>query len=320
MNGDGRTVLLVGGGRWGRVHASNLSALLTPDDLVLWVTRHNQGAASDVVNRLPNGPRFTLLGRLEEALVLSPRAALVVTAPDSHFAVANSCLRQGIPCLVEKPLAFRGAEALSLVDLATNNGLVLAVGLHLLSATYLRQFRCQVSGRELAQIGIRWFDPAHEVRYGARKAADKRTPIIHDVYPHIWSIVRALTGCDRQVVESASQPRQDWFSFQSSASGVTVTAHCGRQAEARERKVELVFRDGGAASLDFTEEPGHATLDYAPLPPDPRWGIEPRPVMAEVRDFLAQSSSPFPDRTWPHFAENCIDSVTGAEALDLLLR
>lgn len=319
MSADGRTVLLVGGGRWGRVHASNLCALLTSGDTVLWVTQHNQSAASEVVSRFPDGPRFRLFNRLEEALGLRPRAALVVTAPDSHVAVADSCLRQGIPCLVEKPLAFTRAEALSLAELAANNGLVLAVGLHLLSATYLCHFKNQLSGRELSQISIRWFDPAHEMRHGERKAADKRTPIVHDIYPHIWSIVRVLTGCDRQVIEDASRTQHS-FSFRSSALGVGVLAHCDRQAEARERKIDLAFRDGGTASLDFTEEPGQGRLDKAPLPPDPRWGIEPRPVMAEVRDFLAQISSRSPDRTWPHLAEDCVDSVIGAEALDLLLQ
>jgi predicted dehydrogenase len=319
MSGDGRTVLLIGGGRWGRVHASNLSALLNPNDQVLWVTEHNQGAASELMSRFSNGPRFRLLGRLEETVALCPDAALVVTAADNHAVVADACLCRGIHCLVEKPLAFSRAEALSLVEIAKSNRLVLAVGLHLLSATYLRHFKNKLLAREVSEVAVRWFDPAQEVRHGERKTADNRTSIVDDVYPHIWSIVRVLTGCDQQVIDSAWQPRQGWFSFQSSASGVTVTAHCGRQAEARERKIDLVFRDGGAASLDFTEEPGHATLDDALLPPDPRWGVEPRPVMTEVRDFLAQSSAPLPDTTWPHLAENCIDSVTGAEALDLLL-
>jgi hypothetical protein len=37
--------------------------------------------------------------------------------------------------------------------------------------------------------------------------------------------------------------------------------------------------------------------------------------MSEVRDFLAQLSSPARDPQWPHLAANCLDSVAGAEAL-----
>ena len=307
----------MGGGRWGRVHASNLCSLLTPNDQVLWVTQHNQSAASDLVGRFPNGPRFKLLRSLESALPLRPDAALVVTSPNSHVAIAGTCLRHGIPCFVEKPLAFKRVEALTLIEIGRNNGLVLAVGLHLLSASYLHHFKGQISGREITRIVIRWFDPAYEVRYGESKRGDDTTPIFHDLYPHIWSIVRVLTGCDRQVINSASKC-QHCLSFQSSVLDVAVAAQCGRCAEARERKIDLVFRDGGSASLDFTEEPGRAMLDHAPLSRDPCWGREPRPVMAEVRDFLKQTCLPLRDQAWPHLAENCIDSVVGAEALDLL--
>jgi predicted dehydrogenase len=290
--------------------------MLTVNDTVLWVTQYNQNAASHVMGRFSDGPRYKLSSRLEEALVSSAGVALVVTAPDTHFAVADACLRSGISCLVEKPLAFRADEALSLIEVAANKKLVLAAGLHLLSASYLLHFKSQVSGRELSKIDVRWFDPAHEIRHGVQKATDDRTPIAHDIYPHIWSIVRVLTGCDRQVVVNVWKEQRDSLSFESSAQEVPVVGHCGRRAKARERKVEVFFRDGGAASLDFTEEPGHGSLDGMPLLPDPRWGTTPRPVMAEVQDFLNLTSSQFCDPAWPHLARNCFDSVVGAEALD----
>jgi predicted dehydrogenase len=311
------TVLLVGGGRWGRVHAANLSELLTSNDRVLWVTRHNQTAAAELVKSLSRGPRFDLSRSLQEALDLRPDAALIVTSPDSHVAMAEACLSAGTPSFVEKPLACRREGALKLIEIAERNKVLLAAGLHLLSASYLHHFKQQISGRELLRIGIRWFDPAHEIRYGESKRADETTPIVHDLYPHIWAIVRVLTGCDRQIISAASKQRND-LSFQCSAFEVVVDARCGRCAALRERKIEVDFRDGGSASLDFTEEPGQILLDGAPGPSDPNWGKEPRPVMAEVRDFLKRRSQPSGDKTWPHLAENCIDSVTGAEAVDLI--
>jgi predicted dehydrogenase len=319
MNSYKRTVLLVGGGRWGRVHASNLFSLLAPNDEILWVSRHNHVAAVDFVRPFQNGPSFNLLTGLGEALLLRPDAAVIVSAPDSHVAMASACLHHGIPCFVEKPLAFRGAEARTLIEIAANKGLVLAVGLHLLSATYLRHFKSQISIRELSRIEIQWFDPAHEVRHGERKRSDGKIPIVHDLYPHVWSIVRVLTDCDRQIIVSAAKQLQHRLSFHSSAFDVMVAAQCDRRADARARKVDLAFRDGGSASLDFTEEPGYAMLDHVPLARDSSWGKEPRPVMAEVRDFLDQISLQSYDKTWPHLAENCIDSVIGAEALDSLL-
>ncbi|SHL53103.1 Predicted dehydrogenase [Bradyrhizobium lablabi] len=320
MTRDGRTIALVGGGRWGRVHASNLVQLLTSRDRVLWVSQHNQDVLrKNIAQFSGDGPKFELLTRLDEALVERPAAALIVTAPDAHVAAADACLRQGIHTFVEKPLAFRLSDALSLVDAAARADLILALGVHLLSASYLRHFKSHLATRRIAAMSIRWFDPVHEMRYGETKRADYFTPLAHDLYPHLWSIVRVLAGTGVQIITSASKQPDGSISFESSAGAVKIDAQCGRGTGVRERCVRVVFEDGGTAGIDFTEEPGTATLGDAALPPDPLWGKTPRPAMAEVRDFLAQVSSPLRDREWLHLAANCLDSVTGAEALSARL-
>jgi predicted dehydrogenase len=316
MNHDRRIVALVGGGRWGRVHASNLAQLLTPRDRVLWVSRHNQVILRDVVQNLPNGPQFELMTRLEDALVAGPETALVVTPPNTHVAVADACLRGGVHTFVEKPLAFKASEARSLIDIAAKSNLVLAVGLHLLSASYLHHFKSQLLARRIIRISIRWFDAGNETRYGEAKQLDDTTPIVHDVYPHVWSIVRVLTGSGEHKANVVSARADQSVSFELIAGSAKIEAHCGRRAEIRERKIDVVFSDGSSASFDFTHEPGKGILDGASLPSDPAWGTTPRPVMAEVREFLEQVFSASRNREWPHLASNCIDSVVGAEVLN----
>jgi predicted dehydrogenase len=299
------------------VHASNLAGLLTSRDRVLWVSRYNQDALRQIIAQFSeNSAKFELLTNLDDVLAERPAAALIITAPGTHVAIASACLRQGIHTFVEKPLAFKAGDAQSLIDTATKAQLVFAVGAHLLSASYLRHFKMQFAMRDIARISIRWFDPAHEVRYGESKRADDSTPLAHDIYPHIWSIVRVLTGGMQQNITSASKHTDGSISFQSSAGAVKIDARFGRFAGARERKINLVFQDGEKAGLDFTREPGEAMLGGAALPPDPLWGKTPRPAMAEVADFLTQISLPVRDLEWPHRAANCLDSVIGAETLD----
>ena len=316
MSHGGRTIALVGGGRWGRVHASNLSQLLTPRDRVAWVSRYNQDILRDAILKFPaSGPAFDLSNSIDDILAAQPTVALVVTSPHTHVEVTESCLRAGANVFVEKPLAFRAVEARSLIDTAQDRNLLLGVGLHLLSATYLHHFKNQIARRSIAKIALRWFDPSHEIRHGESKHANDSTPLAHDLYPHIWSIVRVLTGCAVQTIGGASKQADGSISFESSAGAVKIEARCGRYASARERKIDLIFEDGGIASLDFSQEPGKAVLENVPLPPDPLWGKSPRPVMAEVQEFLKQASSPVRDPAWPYLAANCIDSVAGAEVL-----
>jgi predicted dehydrogenase len=318
---DRQAIALVGGGRWGRVHASNLALLLTSSDRVLWVSQRSQGAVRKAIAQFSeSGPKFELMTRHDDALAERPKAALIVTAPGTHVAVAESCLRLGIHTFVEKPLAFKSGDAQSLIEAAAKSDVVLAVGVHLLSASYLHHFKEQLASRVIARISIRWFDPVHEIRHGEDKRASVSVPLAHDIYPHLWSIVRVLTGNTLQIITRASKQFDGSIMFESSAGSVKIDAQCGRNAGARERKINLVFQNGEVASLDFTHEPGTAWLGSAMLPTDPQWGKTPRPVMAEVQAFLMQISSPIRDPQWSHLAANCFDSVIGAEALDAILR
>lgn len=284
---------------------------------MFWVSRHNQDALRNTIAQFPeSAPKFELLTSLDDVLIERPAAALIVTAPNTHVAIADACLRQGVHTFVEKPLAFESSDAQSLINTAAKAKLVLALGVHLLSASYLRHLKSELAERVIMRISIRWFDPAHELRHGESKRADDSTPLAHDIYPHIWSIVRVLTGGGEQTIAVALKRTDGSISFESSAGPVKIDAQFGRYAVARERKINLVFQDGGTASLDFTQEPGEAMLGDAVLPPDPLWGKTPRPAMAEVADFLTQISSPVRDPEWPHLAANCLDSVIGAEALD----
>jgi len=106
------------------------------------------------------------------------------------------------------------------------------------------------------------------------------------------------------------------ISIKSLAGDVSVAADCNRSAKARERSIEITFPDGRMAALDFTQEPGVSTLDGAPLEPDPSWSTGLTPVMAEIREFFTQIALPARNANWAPLAENCLDSVTGAEILN----
>jgi len=317
VRSDRKIVALFGGGRWGRAHASNLSRLLTVHDRVIWVSQHNQSILRSTIAKFSkDGPQFDLRTSLDDGFREHPATALVITAPGNHYAIAQACLRRGVHTFVEKPLSFQTSEARSLIDIATRNNLILAVGLHLLSASYLRHFRSQLVKRAISHIAIRWSDADDEYRYGETKLVDRSTSIIHDVYPHIWSIVRSLTDCTQQKIKNVSMRESGAISIETQAGGVIVEAQCCRGAKARERKIAIRFLDDGSATLDFTQEPGIATLDGILLPSDPLWGTGLTPVMAEVKEFLNQVSLRSRDPEWGPLAENCLDSVAGAEILN----
>ena len=114
-------VLLVGLGRWGEKHARVLreigatvwAADVSPERRQ-WAIAHGVEPAHAVEDYR------SVLDRVE--------AVDVVTPADSHLAIAETCLRAGKPCFVEKPLTLTAAEGRQLVATVRETGRVVQVG------------------------------------------------------------------------------------------------------------------------------------------------------------------------------------------------
>lgn len=311
--GDPRTLLLVGGGRWGRVHASNLIKLLGTGDRLIWASTHNAAALAENIAALqPDGPQVVVMD-LAQALEAGASAAIVVTAAETHKAVATACLERGMHVFVEKPLALTADDARAVIALAAERKRVLAIGLHLLSTSYLLRFADFVHGRKIARITISWFDPAEEVRYGEIKRTDPTHSKAHDLYPHVWAVLTALTGKRRHDVGNVAWMPGGIVEFETRSGTVPALTQLSRRADRRARIVSVQLEDGASAVLDFSHEPGTITLNGVTQNADPSWGQGGTPLMVEVRAFLdaAEGKGACPQR-----ADECLGSVVGAEMLE----
>jgi predicted dehydrogenase len=310
-----RSVLLIGGGRWGRVHAGILCKLLPASARILWVSEHNlPQLARHVAEQDLETPQISLLSSLEPALAQKPDAALIVTAAFTHVAFARATLEKGIPTFVEKPLALDERDAQELVELAARAGVVFGVGLHLFLASYLHYFHLLWRVRPVVSCQLTWFDVENEIRYGEMKKADIWTNKVHDVFPHLWTILRVFFPCVRPAVRNAAIGPLGAIALTLDAGAVAIQAELGRRAPARARRIALRFADGGNALLDYTCEPGTIEVDGKAVTPDPAWAKGQSPLMAEIAAFFRACAHPEDAARWPCRAANVLDSVTGALA------
>ncbi|MFD4906660.1 Gfo/Idh/MocA family protein [Kitasatospora purpeofusca] len=107
-------------GRWVRSLLADgrieIAALIDPD----------QQAARALADRYELSPVFATT--LDETLTLAPVDVVVnLTPPDRHYHVSREALAHGLHVLTEKPLALSLPDALDLVHLARERGLLLAV-------------------------------------------------------------------------------------------------------------------------------------------------------------------------------------------------
>ena len=114
-------ILLVGLGRWGEKHVRVLREL----GAELWVadvsTERRAWAVARGVDASRAVPDF-------RDAIDAVEAVDVATPADSHLTIAEACLKVGLHCFVEKPLAMSAAEGRQLAAMAADMGRVLQVG------------------------------------------------------------------------------------------------------------------------------------------------------------------------------------------------
>ena len=312
---SGLTVALIGGGRWGRTHGSILAQLSDRVGRVLWVSRHEREAVDTFLGNLPGArDRFTLIESLEAALALRPDAAIVVTRASDHAEMAGTLLGASVPTLVEKPLALSVGSARGLVELAAVRGVPLFIGLHLLTAPFLRHFLALSAGRALAAVELEWLDPEQEIRHGVDKSANLTTHKVDEIVPHLWSMLHLVDDCETLQANKVQPLERGAVEVEVGMGGARATLRFGRRAPERRRWMRLEFRDGGSAELDFTTEPGLIILDgvqQASFEAHGKFG----PLAVELAGFLDAARLRSDLSSFPQSASRCIGSVELAEAV-----
>lgn len=114
---------VIGVGRIGTMHATNLAALPVVDQVLLYDPV--PGRADQAAVAL--GPRTAPAGDLDE-LLASCDGALVATPTTTHPELLRRCLAARVPTLCEKPIAGDPAELTSLVSEVDSSGVPVLVG------------------------------------------------------------------------------------------------------------------------------------------------------------------------------------------------
>jgi len=123
------------------------------------------------------------------------KAVAIATPAESHYAVADACLRAGKHVLVEKPIATTSKDAENLVSIAEMAGRILMVGhIFLYDSTVSRLIQVVQAG-EAGQIRY-----VHGVRTSMGGTARLDTNVIWDAFVHDAYVLPALFGCAPQRV------------------------------------------------------------------------------------------------------------------------
>jgi len=112
---------VIGVGHLGRLHVQNYKSI--PEAEIVGIYDIDFERAQQVAEEFQTRAFDSL-----EPLLEKIEAASIVVSTTNHFEIAQTCLKQGIHCLVEKPITSTLAEADELIQLSQQKKLTLQVG------------------------------------------------------------------------------------------------------------------------------------------------------------------------------------------------
>ncbi|HEY7705701.1 MAG TPA: Gfo/Idh/MocA family oxidoreductase [Gaiellaceae bacterium] len=173
-------VAVVGLGYWGPNLVRNLHEVEGANPALVCDLRQE---ALEAIHRRYPAVRTTM--RFEDVLADPEIHAIAIATPvSSHFELAARALERGKHVFVEKPLTASSDEALELIELAEENGLVLMPGHTFLYSPPVNRIRSMIASGELGEI---YFISTSRVNLGLHQSD---VSVAWDLGPHDFSILR----------------------------------------------------------------------------------------------------------------------------------
>lgn len=304
---------LFGGGRWSQVLLGEILDLLPLDQRLVWVSGTDPSDRHSFLERKGFAQRVLVATEFREAFNLQPQAVVIATDPLRHPGLCMAALDAGAHVLIEKPIALSVQAAKQLCQHAKRCDRVLFTDLVFRTAPFLKLFAQQFPSTP-EKIRLDWLDPAKETRHQTKKTPRLGTPLIWDVYPHVWSIAKALGAAGDGSVSFVRTQTDGGLALSVMFEGTELHARLGRRATRRIRSVAVSSGKFNEVALDFAHEPGiiHRHQEGSIPLPSPRA----RPLATVLSAFLYAARNGVTRH--PLSASMAMGAIVGAETAQTL--
>ncbi|MDX2174914.1 MAG: Gfo/Idh/MocA family oxidoreductase [Candidatus Sumerlaeia bacterium] len=301
---------VIGVGHLGQHHARNYAQ--NPRADLLYVCDSNKAQAEKIGkawNAIPITDPAELVGKVDAVSIATPTV--------THFDIGELMLKNGIHCLIEKPVCDNVVEAAKLAVTAARNSLILQVG-------HIEHFNMAVQ-RFMEILTTPRFIECH--RIGPFNPRVKDVGVVMDLMIHDIDIILRIVQSEIKSIEAVGIPivteREDIANARIVfESGCIANITVSRVTPKPLRKLR-VFQDDAYVSLDYAKQAMEVyrrvpNPDYE-RPGDARFLIESKklrikreePLMLEIDHFLDCVQRGRTPRT---------DGTQAMEALDVVIR
>jgi predicted dehydrogenase len=303
---------IIGGGRWGQVMLSVVATMYAPFDRTVIVSHANamevrrKIADLNLMSRIP----IEILPTIEDLFAkYEVKAAVIVNSAGQHFATARQLINRGVNVLIEKPIVPSIEQMQILIKEAKHHHVSLVPGLSYRFCSYIKNFSHEAAKKGIPQqFHLKWCDAKDEIRYGQVKRHDISIGIVHDVMPHIWTILSVIFQHPTVNIHTCLQDNN--------SAALTLSINCiegqvllERNGSRRERYLALQF-DSDKLVLDFSIEPGVMVVDSKQMSADQLWEQKPGPLARQLEYFFSVIAK---GKSTQEDLQCCLDSVACTE-------
>lgn len=189
---DGRSICVVGGGRWGANHIRTLEEL----GMLGGFVEPDADRRAALAARHPGAAAFA---RIEDAVQRPFDGFVIATPAQTHVELARFVIERGRHVLVEKPLALISRDARELVAAAARAGVNLMVGHVLLFHPAIRKIGEIIRGGQDSKIGRLQYLYSNRLNLGTVRTEEN---ILWSFAPHDISIFQYWIGKRPLAVDS----------------------------------------------------------------------------------------------------------------------
>ncbi|MGH1418074.1 MAG: Gfo/Idh/MocA family protein [Hyphomicrobiaceae bacterium] len=237
-------LVIMGGGRWGRVWATVVSQARGTGQDVTLVARSNTDETRSWVDNQIGIQNLKVYKSLEEALANKPPsgAAIVATRARDHVADATAAMNSGLDVLVEKPLSDIATRGMELVSVARRANRLLTIGTEFAFLPVFHSFARTICGDAgITTARLTWDDPAGELRHGELKRVHREIGVLIDLMPHAYSIFRIFSGNSTLMITDFDQDieKESGHIQLQDETGARYQLRCSKRSAMRKRLLEV---------------------------------------------------------------------------------
>ena len=286
-------ILIVGGGRWGKVWISVIANAQSTAKNICIVARTDAKSVRDWAKLNFNLSTILVYSSIAEAVTENPQltAAIICSRPRNHLSDALEAYKYRLHVLVEKPMSINAAYNRLIATCSSEAQRVLAIGTEFAYLPALHQCANEFVNKRngLKKISLTWEDPNIEVRHGSKKMRHEENGLLNDLLPHAFSIFRVFALNSRLNITHVLQSScgfEGSIQFQDESSNL-YQFNCNISSKQRTRFLEIKTNDH-SATLDFSTEHSCLKINDCLIYPDSTTAQMTSTLRLELGAFVSQ--------------------------------